>query len=369
MIARRGLAWLLVLVLSGVTCGAQRASGPARAGLPASLSDQEFWRLSQDFSEPGGTFHSDNFVSNEGEFQVVIPELIRRVPADGFYVGVGPEQNFTYMAAVRPRMAFIVDIRRGNLHEHLLYKALFELSADRAEFVARLFSRPRPAGLGASSRVEAIFAAVERAAPSEALYRQNLKAVTDRLTKGHGLPLTSDDLAGIDYVYRTGFFTNGPGLAYQLSGTFRGGGRGIGTPSYAQLMAMDDGAGRQRGYLASEESFTYLKALESANLVVPVVGDFGGARALRAVGRYAREHGAVVAAFYVSNVEQYLEQDGKWQAFCGNVASMPIDRTSTFIRSVRGGGGGARTGGVFSMFRSSLASVGDDTRACAAGGR
>jgi hypothetical protein len=271
------------------------------------------------------------------------------------------------MAAVRPRMAFIVDIRRGNLHEHLLYKALFELSSNRVEFVSRLFSRPRPAALGADSSVEAIFAAVERETPTEALYQRNLKAVTAWLTTTHGLPLSADDLAGIDYVYRTAFFTSGPGLNYQLNGSFRGGGRGIGTPSYAQLMAMDDGAGRQRGYLASEASFAYLKALEAANLLVPVVGDFGGGTALRAVGRYAREHGAAVSAFYVSNVEQYLEQDGKWQAFCGNVASMPLDHASTFIRSVRGGG---RVGGMFAMFRSSLAPIGDETRACgAAGGR
>ena len=61
-------------------------------------------------------------------------------------MGVGPEQNFTYIAVTRPAIAFIVDIRRGNLDLHLMYKALFELSADRADFVSRLFSRKRPAG-------------------------------------------------------------------------------------------------------------------------------------------------------------------------------------------------------------------------------
>jgi hypothetical protein len=42
---------------------------------------------------------------------------------------------------VKPKIAFIVDIRRQNLIEHLMYKALFELSADRAEFISRLLSR------------------------------------------------------------------------------------------------------------------------------------------------------------------------------------------------------------------------------------
>ena len=76
----------------------------------------------------------------------------------GVYLGVAPDQNFTYMVAVRPRMAFILDIRRGNLLQHLLYKAVFELSADRAEFVSMLFSKPRPAGLKTDGdRVRAVF--------------------------------------------------------------------------------------------------------------------------------------------------------------------------------------------------------------------
>ena len=63
------------------------------------------------------------------------------------YLGVGPEQNFPYIIALKPGMAIIFDMRRGNLHEHLLYKAMFELSNDRADFLSRLFSRARPAGL------------------------------------------------------------------------------------------------------------------------------------------------------------------------------------------------------------------------------
>ena len=80
-----------------------------------------------------------------------MPELVARTKPGGVYLGVGPEQNFTYIAAMKPRMVFITDIRRGNLHVQLMYKALFELSADRAEFVSRLFTKPRPAGLTAAS--------------------------------------------------------------------------------------------------------------------------------------------------------------------------------------------------------------------------
>jgi hypothetical protein len=47
----------------------------------------------------------------------------------------------------------------------------------------------------------------------------------------------------------------------------------------------------------------------------------------------------LVSAFYLSNVEQYLNMDGIWMDFCRNAAALPIDDTSQFIRSYRGGGG------------------------------
>ena len=67
---------------------------------------------------------------------------------------------------------------------------------------------------------------------------------------------------------------------------------------------------------------------------MPVVGNFAGPKALRQVGNYIREHGATVTAFYVSNVEQYLFQDGIFDAFARNVVTLPVDDSSTFIRSV-----------------------------------
>src|SRR5215813_9537478 len=113
-----------------------------RHTLPERLSDIEFWNLITGFSEPGGYFRSDNFVSNESAFQRVIPALKKRIKPGGVYVGVGPDQNFTYVAAFGPRLAFIVDIRRQNMLLHLMYKALFELSSNRTEFLSKLFSRP-----------------------------------------------------------------------------------------------------------------------------------------------------------------------------------------------------------------------------------
>jgi hypothetical protein len=340
----------------------------ARADLPGRLSDQEFWRLTDDLSESNGFFRSDNFLSNETAYQTVIPDLVATVKPGGVYLGVGPEQNFPYIIAVKPKMAFIIDIRRGNLHEQLLYKALFEMSENRAEFLSRLFSRKRPSGLGPSSSVQDLFAAYDEVQASEDLYKENLKAVTDWLTRKHDFKLSEEDIKGIDYVYHDAFFVGGPNLNY----AFGSGGMGRGNqPTYEHLMMQDDGTGKNRGFLATEEAFAYLKDFESKNLLVPVVGNFGGPKAIRSVGRYVKDHGGTVTTFYLSNVEQYLNQDRLWENFCASVATLPLDDTSTYIYSGRGspmGVGGFGRGGFGGGMQSSrLRPMLSEVKACAGG--
>jgi hypothetical protein len=306
-----------------------RASYAARQpALPAELSTQAFARLIDDLSEPGGYFRSDNLVSNEDSFQYIIPGLIDRVKPGGVYIGVGPEQNFTYIAALAPRMAFIVDIRRGNLLQHLMYKALMELSGDRAEFLARLFARPRPASLGPQSTADELFAAFARVAPSEAIYDATVLEIVDHLRRRRRLALSDDDVAGLASVYMR-FYDAGPTLAYANTGI---GGRGR-YPTFRDLQTADDGQGRARAFLATEDAFRFVRSLHQRNLIVPVVGDFAGPKALRAIGAYVRERGATVGTFYLSNVEQYLFGSGVWDAFARNVAALPVDESGTFIRS------------------------------------
>ena len=308
------------------------APPPAVLALPQRLTDREFWTLITDLSEPSGYFRSDNLLSNELGLQRVIPELLRTARRGRVYLGVGPDQNFTYIAALEPAMAFIVDVRRGNLDLHLLYKALFELSSDRVDFVARLFSRVRPP-LPSTADVREIFTALNGVPPEEARFAGNLKAVQEHLTKTHGFPLGADDLQDIEYVYRA-FDNYGPGLTYWMNS---GGRFGRSSPTYADLMVATDEDGILRGYLASDANFQVLKGLEEKNLLVPIVGNFAGPKALHGLGEYLKARHALVSAFYLSNVEQYLNMDGIWTDFCANVATLPLDETSTFIRSVRSG--------------------------------
>ncbi len=254
---RRQLAAILAtLVMCASVLFYTYGHGLSAKSVPAELNDREFWRLVDDFSEPNGYFRSDNLLSNENTFQHVIPTLQTSLPAEGVYLGVGPEQNFTYIAALRPKLAFIVDIRRGNMNLQLLYKAFMELSPDRADFLSRLFARPRPANLNDKTPVDELLDAYELASPSDELYQHNLQEASDHLTKVHKFGLTPDDLRGLDYVY-SAFFKAGPDLNYSFSGGPFGG--GFRFPTYATLMTETDGRGEHRSYLATEANYRIVR--------------------------------------------------------------------------------------------------------------
>jgi hypothetical protein len=309
-------------------------------GLPARLSDLEFWKLVTESSEPGGFFQSDNLVSNETTMQVIIPELLKggRAPG-GVYLGVGPDQNFTYIAAMRPRMAFIVDIRREAIMQHLMYKALFEIAGDRAQFLSLLLARPQPEGIGPRSTPSQLVDAYYASQPDTALYFRTLQSMHQRLIRDHGFGLDRDDWVAIEYVY-TSFHLEGLDLTYSFGQGFGGMRGGRGMPSLADLIVATDAVGTNRGFLSSEAAYGTVRQMHLNNLIVPVVGDFAGPRAVRAIGAYVAQRGATVSAIYTSNVEQYLFRDpDKWRLYYDNVATLPLDSGSTFVRAVFSTGG------------------------------
>jgi len=299
--------------------------------LPAQLSNAEFWNMIAEFSEAGGYFRSDNFLSNETGYQRVIPVLKKSVRSGGVYVGVGPEQNFTYVVGLDPKIAFIVDIRRQNMIEHLLYKALMEESEDRVVFLSRLFSRPPPGSVNSKSSPDDLVQAYSEARRDEDLFKKNVNFVLDYLEKTKGFALSRQDETSVRYVYQA-FFDSGPNMSY----TFLGGYGGfMGMPTYGELMTEDDGRSNNWNFLANDEQYQKVRSLQKKNLIVPLVGDFAGPKAIRSVAEYLNQHHAVLTVFYTSNVEQYLFQDEEnWRKFYANVATLPVDSSSTLIRYV-----------------------------------
>jgi hypothetical protein len=282
-------------------------------------------------SEPPGYFDTDNLISNERSYLEVLPEL-RRLELGGAYIGVGPDQNFTYIAAVKPTIAFIVDIRRDNLLLHLLFKALFELSRTRVEYLALLLGRPVPADVDGwrNTPIERLVAHVE-GEPLDAKGVAALRKRVDDMVSKAGVLLSREDRATIDRFHRR-FIEAGTGLRFQSTGRPPQ----SHYPTYRELLLERDPGGERGNYLASEDAFQFVKSLQQRDLVIPVVGDLGGPRALSAVGTFLSARKERVSTFYTSNVEFYLFNDGRFPNFVANLGRIPRAQKSVIIRSVFG---------------------------------
>jgi hypothetical protein len=316
-----GKGWT-VLAAVAVHAAACTAASPAHAP----LGNREFWDLTAAVSEPDGSFvHSDNLVSNETQFAEFAAALD---PRGGVYIGVGPEQNFTYISRLRPALAFIVDIRRDNRNLHLMYKALFELAANRADFVGRLFSRQTPPGIDQTTPVDDIFAALDEMPPSGARLAETTALLRRHLRVTREFEISEADLGAIESALHA-FYTDGPEIRYGRALP-----AGETRPPYRRLMTGKDHRGIRRSYLATESAFQFVKQLQAGNRVVPVIGDFAGPHALRRIGEYARGHSLAVTTFYASNVEVYLSRDQR-RTFCGNLTTLPYDAETVFLGNRR----------------------------------
>jgi hypothetical protein len=297
---------------------------------PQRLSDPEYVRLIARLCEDPGFFNSDNLISNESSYLQVLGGLRSLRVRDGVYLGVGPEQNFTYIAKTRPHLAIILDIRRQNLLFHWLFKSLFEMSRNRAEYVSYLFCKPMPAKapLNKKSDVEHLLTFFEPIPPDPELFKRNLALIESRIRQTHHFPLSAADGKVIRDMYKE-FFDN------QFEIRFRSYGRPMYHfyPSFKEISLEKDLEGHWGNYLNSEEDFHFLKRLQERNLIIPVIGDFAGPKAVRSIGTYVREMGETVSVFYVSNVEFYLLQNGAFGQYGENLKLLPLDEKSLLIRA------------------------------------
>lgn len=290
---------------------------------------RSFGSLVERLSERAGYFGSDNLVSNELSYQHVIGKLKSLNLTGGAYLGVGPDQSFTYIAQVKPRIALMIDIRRDCLLQHLLFKAVFQMARNRIEYLSLLFGRPLPRDFKKWNTKSIIELAdyVDRTPGDEKLIERTRAEIRRKLT-GFGVPLSERDLETLEEIYRA-FHQSGLEVRY----TIRDRPTGRFFPAYRELLLERDLDDKQRNYLALEEDFQFVKGMQDRDLIVPVTGDLAGSKALRAIGEYLREINEKVSAFYVSNVEFYLVRNGSFDRFIENVRALPIDEHSLLIRS------------------------------------
>jgi hypothetical protein len=341
----RRTTWILAASLIFGCVYTQQAREQARLekthnqAIPAA----EFTRIVKEFSEPGGYFRSDNFVSNETSYLYIVDRLKELGATGGAYIGVGPEQNFTYIAKIRPQIAFIVDIRRQAVIQHLMFKALFHLAETRTKFLSLLFSKPIVGtGPGPDAPAEELLAYFSKAATDNVAFTRNLNLIVNAITRDFHVAIEARDRAMLEYIYAA-FRDDGLDLQYQSGGYggYRGFGRyGYGSrgswgyfPTFADLILQPDLHGKLGNFLAIRNDYEFVRSMQENNRIIPVVGDFAGSKALAAVAGYLKKNGYAVTAFYTSNVEQYLFSGGEFDAFARNVGLFPITEKSLFIRA------------------------------------
>ena len=321
-------AAILVATIANAVSSSSTWTSPVQAA--DSLPSAEFARLVRDLSEEGGYFRSDNFTSNETSYLHIVNKLREQGSTGGAYIGVGPEQNFTYIAKVRPKIAFIIDIRRQAVIQHLMFKAIFNLAPTRMQYLSLLLSRPLPKDKTPSpdTPVNEMLSFFSQAQPDEKTYAANLASLRKVIKDDFQVQLTDADQASLDYVYKN-FRDDGLDIAYRMEGT-----RGGWFPTLKELVVQTDQYGKLGNFLATKDDYEFVRDLQKKNLIVPVVGDFAGKKALAAIGEYLRKRSFTVSAFYTSNVEQYLFQNGVFEGFVDNVRKLPVSEKSVFIRAV-----------------------------------
>jgi hypothetical protein len=316
--ARPALALLLAFGLLGA---------PGSIAL-ASKNHDHFLQLINQLSEPGGFFDSDNLISNETSYLHVLGKMREIGIQGGVYIGVGPDQNFSYIAKIRPHMVFIIDIRRDNLLQQLMFKSLFSRARNRIEYLCLLFGKTYPKTKSWEQKtLKELVDYIDNTTSSQKQFEKTLADV-GRDVKHYDKDLTSNDLEVISRVQRAFY---GAGLDIRYSTHFRPP-RSI-YPTFRELLLAEDLSGQVGNYLDAEEDFRFVKRLEDQDLVVPLVGDLSGTRAVKALGSYIESIKEHVSAFYVSNVEFYLSREGTYGKFAENLKSLPVDDHSVIIRS------------------------------------
>lgn len=287
-----------------------------------SLNPSEFATLIAELSEPEAYFDTDNLISNESTF-LTIAERLRALPRGGVYLGVGPDQNYSYIAQLRPQFAFMVDVRRGNLLEHLLFRSLFAQSRNRLEYLCLLLGKAIPEDLADWD---------DRPLPELVRYLDKApRAATIAPFKDPTIPLTSDDRKTIAGFHKR-FIADGLDLRFNSHGREP-------RPYYPRLRNLvlaTDAAGKLASYLAREEDFRYVQLMHRENRIVPVVANLAGEKSLQAIASFIRKEKLTVSAIYTSNVEQYLYRGGELVQFVSNLQAFPSTPDSLIIRSGMG---------------------------------
>ncbi|MDB5351524.1 MAG: hypothetical protein JWN86_2771 [Planctomycetota bacterium] len=273
------------------------------------------------YSEPESGAPAENLVSNEDSYTRVVSDLSRRASRGGVFLGVGPEQNFSLIAASSPGLAILMDYRRRNALLHLVHKALFTLSSDRWGYLSRLIARGperKPTDEASPKSLVAAF----REAPFD---RQRLGREI-REVRRYLLPLGLVAEGEWETISTIQARLAGAGMEARFLGL-------PGYPTMGRMIVTTRGGNEPAHFLGSEASYQVVRELQLTDRIVPLVGDFAGAGAMGRLRAGLREMGLALSVVYISDVEFFLFRSGKFNEYIRNLAAFPRLDTAVIVRT------------------------------------
>lgn len=331
--------WLFALCLACVAWGCQkRERGPDLESQSGDESTHaEFGALIARLSEPGGNFGRPAPISNERNFTLPLPELSQRANEGGVFVGVGPEQNLTFIAAMNPTLAFVVDIRRDNMLLHLLFRSMFIEARTADEWLRLCLGRELPKRSNASQPeapvpasataggAEALIRNINSAVPNPQVHAGLLARTLTRMRDEWQVPLEAGDESALARMLHA-FFEHGLNL--------RDGRHKTSKPTFEALLRSTDSNGVERHFLADPNAFERVRQLELAGRIVPLVGDFAGEKTFAGLAAHLNQQSLRVSAVYASNVEEFLSSESlpRWRR---NLSGLPHSPDAVLIRTMR----------------------------------
>ncbi len=305
-------------------CAAVTAALASQARLPggdASKPGPDYRATLDRLSEPPtGPVSADNLMTNEDSIASVL-DRVSQLPGGTAYLGVGPDQNFSLIAAARPSVALILDYRTKNQHLHLLHKSLIEQSANRSAYLSRLWARSPvidAAARGDAARLVAAYAA----APLKPDMLEESREAVRRSLLDMGFR-SETDLAEIARIQAR---LAGPGpdarfLALRMY------------PPIGRFIAMKTRSGRPGHWLADDSLYMAMRQLQQADALLPVVADWAGSRAMPKTAAYLSKKRSKVGCVYVSDVEFFLFRAGSFDRYVANLVRLPIADEAVIVRT------------------------------------
>ena len=268
-------------------------------------------------------------VSNEIDYARIGRFLNNRNSSRGVYIGVGPDQNFSYIAGIQPAISFIIDYRRENLLLHHLFRALFLISGSREEYLTMLFSRPFY-GENSSDQITLgqLIEYIDRTPADMKRMERNFSLILPRITAS-AKGLTSEDIDIIRGMYQD-FSQYDLNLRCRMP-TVTSGGRPY--PTFRDFLQSGDDPNAFGNFLASARSFEFVQRQQSHNLIVPITGDFAGRKTLLAIKSFCHARELEVTCIYISSVEYRLFNEGLFHRYVANIRDLPLNENCLIVRA------------------------------------